>query len=67
MVWGRTTEYLQRFGVNISSGFTYLVLQTRLGIRHLAHSIELYQPHHRDLHTLARSRQAYFSHPQEGL
>ncbi len=38
---------------------TYFELQTRLGVCHLAHSIELYQPHHRDLHTLTRSRQVY--------
>ena len=37
---------------------TYFELQTRLGCRHLAHPIGLRQLHHRDLHTLARSRQA---------
>ena len=58
-VWGRNTEYLHLFGVNISSLSTYFKLQIRHGISLLAHSIELRQPYHRDLHTLARSRQAY--------
>ena len=33
-MWGRTTVYLQLFGVNISSMVTYFELQIRLGIRH---------------------------------
>jgi len=66
-VWGRITEYLQLFGVNISSWITYFELQTRHGICLLAHPIGLCQPHHRGLHTLTRSRQVISSHPQEGL
>ena len=34
LVWGRTTVYLQLFGVNISSMVTYFALQIRLGICH---------------------------------
>ena len=66
-MWERATVYLQLFGVNISSWFTYFELQTRLGICLLAHPIGLCHPHHRGLHTLARSRQACSGHPQEGL
>ena len=48
IVWGRITEYLQLFGVNISSWCTYFALQIRHGISLLAHPIGLHQPHHRE-------------------
>ena len=57
-VWGRILRYLHRFGVNFQFRVSYFELQTRLGICRLTHPIGLCHPHHRDLHTLARSRQA---------
>ena len=49
--------------------FNGYLLRTTNQAWHLlsAHPIGLYRPATGDLHTLARSRQAWFSHPQEGL
>ena len=58
-MWERITEYLQLFGVNISSMYTYFEPQIRLGIWSLAHLIRLCYPTTGNLRTLARSRQAY--------
>ena len=66
-VWGRTTEYLQLFGVNISSWCTYFELQTRHGNLSFGSSDwTLPSPPQRSAY-LSPLTTGLFGHPQEGL